>query len=126
MSTHSRIGIVLEDGTVKSIQCNGDGQVDNTGLVLDQFYSEPEDIHALINLGEIRSLKQDIDITYAYHRDNDEELNGPDISESAAFYFNEEILEYIYLYRDGEWFVKKPANGEEPMTVDEYLIFDQE
>ena len=61
MSTRCRIGIVEEDGTVKSIYCHHDGYVKGVGETLRKHYTDPEKIEKLINLGDISILGEEYD-----------------------------------------------------------------
>lgn len=56
MSTHSRIGIKNEDGSVESIYCHFDGGLDYNGMVLSRSYVDEAKVRELIALGDISSL----------------------------------------------------------------------
>lgn len=56
MSTHSYIGYVMEDGTVKYIYCHSDGDPSWVGRILENFYTQKESVKDLINLGDISRL----------------------------------------------------------------------
>lgn len=61
MSTRSTIGVLdLEQGTVRSIYCHFDGYPEWVGTILDQSYTSPEKINALIELGDLSSLGHEI------------------------------------------------------------------
>ena len=63
MSTRSRIAIELPDGKVKSIYCHNDGYLDHNGRILNNFYTDREKVRALIKLGDISSLSEEISPT---------------------------------------------------------------
>lgn len=56
MSTRARIGILLSDGTVKSINCYQDGYPEFTGKRLAKYYTSEKEVLELINGGDIMSL----------------------------------------------------------------------
>lgn len=63
MSTRSRIGIQLNDGTVKSIYCHHDGYKAYVGEILKEYYTNPDDIEKLVALGDISSLYKTLEET---------------------------------------------------------------
>ena len=56
MSTRSRIGMVLPDGTVESIYCHCDGYLKHNGLILLECYSDPARLKELLALGGLSGL----------------------------------------------------------------------
>ena len=106
MSTRSRIAIEKQDGTVTSIYCHFDGYISGNGETLQTNYSNREKVEQLIALGDISSLKSDIDETVAYHRDRGEDLNQKQHTNVEDFY-NEAFEmgeEYGYLFtKDNKW-----------------------
>ena len=56
MATRSRIGLVLDDGTVKSVYCHWDGYPEHHKPLLERYYDTPEKIEALLDLGDISVL----------------------------------------------------------------------
>lgn len=56
MSTRSRIAMIYEDDTVKSIYCHFDGYPSGVGKTLTNHYINPEKVKALMELGDISSL----------------------------------------------------------------------
>jgi len=137
MGTRSSIAIKTEDG-IKAIYCHWDGYVDNNGKILLNDYTDTEKVKALINLGDLSSLrseigeKQDFDDRdsqsenwcLAYHRDRGEDWSGTkpqEVADAVSFVdtFEGSSCEYFYLFDGRDWLV---SNG----TKDEsgYPIFD--
>ena len=56
MSTRSRIGMKMLDGSIKSIYCHWDGYPKGVGATLQKHYTDPKKIEELLNLGDISSL----------------------------------------------------------------------
>ena len=124
MGTHSAILRKREDGRYEGIYCHFDGYLSYNGRILKEYYSDPEKVKGLIALGDLSGLypllvppegtkhsynKPAKDITIAYHRDRDEDLNitvGPT---------KESVIEQIdngdnvYIFEDGKW----TYNGDE-------------
>ena len=120
MGTRSRIGIKMDDGMVKHIYCHWDGYISNNGDILFHHYNSKDKVMKLINLGDISSLENEVDIpkdkihtfdnpckgvTVAYGRDRGEKNTEPETSTEKEFW-NDYIEEYGYLYDNGKWFVK--------------------
>ena len=115
MGTRSRIGIQLEDGTVKSIYCHFDGYHEGVGQELIDSYTDREKVEKLIALGDISFLCSEVEptgphsfedpqrgVTVSYHRDRGEDFNPPTIDNSAESFFN--TSGYTYLFnKDGVW-----------------------
>ena len=89
MGTRSRIGIQMEDDTIRSIYCHWDGYPSHNGKLLLEHYNTDEKIHELIKLGSLSSLHESIEkpkghsydnpiegYTVAYHRDRFQNWNN--------------------------------------------------
>ncbi len=114
MSTHSYIGVIEEDGTLKYVYCHSDGYPSYLGRMLLTYYNTPELATGLVNLGNLSMVRERLapdkgeyhtfkkpvregskgGITTAYHRDRKERLcinkvviDGPDISTNAKKVF---------------------------------------
>lgn len=119
MSTRSRIGYVANDGKVVSIYCHWDGYPSNNGEILLNNYTDPFKVKALISLGAISSLGEEVypkpegegvtkhtfdtpqdGVTVAYYRDRGEnlEFNKPRIDESVDAFINSDVEEWGYLF----------------------------
>ena len=118
ISTRSRIGILKRNGKVETIYCHFDGYIEYNGRMLDEFYNDLKKIKELIKLGDISSLKENInpnpkmshsfdepqeDVVVAYHRDRDEDwkYTKPKIHnniDELNEYIDGSDIEYIYLY----------------------------
>lgn len=117
MSTRSNIAIKEKDDSVTVSYCHHDGYPEYTGKILLEHYNTEEKARALIKSGPIRLLKKTIEETnVAYRAANysDERirdhapLTGPDYFHSLVMYMSEVdsvFIEYIYLWRDGQWWV---------------------
>jgi hypothetical protein len=63
MATRSTISIVdtrTKDGSGRTIYCHWDGYLQNNGLILLESYTNPDKINALIDLGDISSLRENV------------------------------------------------------------------
>ena len=124
MATRSTIAIQLEDGTVKQVYCHWDGYLDHNGKLLLENYTDPAKIEALINHGQISSLRKEIgekhdfderfdqtdhryNWTNFYGRDRGETDVGYNTFKSLEDYTNNgQSEEYDYIFRKGAWYVK--------------------
>jgi len=106
MSTRSRIGILQENGSVKSIYCHYDGYPEYTGKILANNYTSPAEVDALIERGDLRCVNPDSSDNEHYKDTRGEEYAVAIISSDVHDYLGdakESWGEYAYLYRDGEW-----------------------
>ena len=102
------------------VYCHWDGYISNNGDILFHHYKSKNKVMKLINLGDISSLANEVDIpkdkihnfdnpcdgvTVAYGRDRGEKDIEPIISTEKEFW-DDYIEEYGYLYDNGKWFVK--------------------
>jgi len=111
MATRSRIGKKLEDGTIKSIYCHWDGYPEHNGEILKEYYKTEAKIDALLELGNLSSLAQDIGMQHdfkdpepgwcvAYGRDRGETNTKARISTTLSDMIQEE---YNYVWDNGKW-----------------------
>lgn len=59
MSTRSRIGVILEDGSICSSYVHWDGYPEYNGAILINNYTTKEKVSELIDMGDLSSLKTD-------------------------------------------------------------------
>ena len=118
MSTNSRIAIEDQSGKVRSIYSHWDGYPSCNGRILLENYKTKEKVEALIALGAISRLAEEVEIpegvthnfktpaygiTVAYYRDRGDDL---EISyhQDAKSFSSHDIGEYGYLFTAaGEW-----------------------
>ena len=117
MSTRSLIGQVLPDGTIRSIYCHYDGYPKGVGATLELFYRDSNTVSALLDVGDISSLRAELvpapdrehtynnpqdGVTVAYGRDREE--SGTEAREAASFSAFETYclrsVAFAYLFRE--------------------------
>ncbi len=139
MSTNSRIGKLLPDGTIKQIYCHWDGYVEGgVGETLVEYYNTDENIEALFELGDLSVLapkihptgehsfdKPEAYVCVSYSRDRKE-----DTEETCAKVVSMEEwmtpfysvgADYYYLFNAGNWLVKDLSDDEGWKLVKEFL-----
>jgi len=104
MATPSRIGIETTNASgnkvIKSIYCHFDGYPSGVGKTLMENYQDREKVEALISLGDISFLMEEIiptgphsfaspqpGVTVAYHRDRGEGFIPQQINTSVSEFF---------------------------------------
>ena len=123
MSTRGVIAVEDSDKTCRAIYVHFDMYLDGGGLCLTQHYSTPDRIEKLLALGNLSALgdklskddpepeAQDV-VCIAYHRDYGESYNAPRVWETADKLLDQASdiywAEYVYLFRDGEWYFDTP------------------
>jgi hypothetical protein len=126
MATRSRIAIEDQTGKVRSIYCHWDGYPSNNGRILLQHYKTQEKVEALIALGSLSSLNENVEIpegtthnfktpakgiTVAYNRDRGETLNI-EHHDSVGDFISSDIEEYGYVFTAaGEWLFADGHSG---------------
>ena len=127
MSTRSVIAIEDPNKQCRAIYCHFDGYVSNNGRLLLEHYNTPELAEALLALGSLSCLAERpapdpgekhsydhpvSDICIAYHRDRGEEFSRPKVWHDANSLLSKASdsywAEYVYLLRDGKWYVDSP------------------
>lgn len=127
MATRSTIAIELADGTVKQVYCHWDGYLDHNGKILINHYKDADKVAALVALGSISSLRNEVgekhdfdknDIarenkwTTAYHRDRGEDHNVNEYANFEQYCEEHQYEEYEYIFRNtGEWLVSGYSGG---------------
>jgi hypothetical protein len=121
MGTRSRIGMKLEDGTVKHSYCHYDGYPEGVGKTLEMHYNDIEKVEELLSFGDMSCLEEKIHpsgihnfkisengVTLFYGRDrgdSDVDAQVTSIEEFESIKFTT-CIDYIYLFSEGKWFVK--------------------
>lgn len=115
MSTRGRIGIAREDGKVESIYCHHDSYISGVGATLLEHYTDPEKVKALIALGDISSLHENIepDPVGGKYRDWREDFDSPHALKDAngKHSFDKPQIGVVVAYhrdRGESWNIVKP------------------
>ena len=125
MATRSNIAMKTADGKIVSVYCHWDGYVANNGKILLENYTDIDKIEALVALGSISSLgeqigeQQDFDDrstqkdnwTLFYSRDRGEELSIQEYDDIPSWIADME--EYAYLWNGQEWLVNDHGETDE-------------
>lgn len=132
MATRSTIAQEQPNGQVLQIYCHWDGYLDNNGRILQEHYTDKAKVYALMLLGDISSLREqigeahDFDVRYtdndpreqwcvAYGRDRGEKATHAKVFKNFEDYVeNHQFEEYEYIQRiDGRWYVSEYERGYE-------------
>jgi len=132
MATRSNIAMKTADGKIVSVYCHWDGYVANNGKILLENYTDAHKIEALVALGSISSLGEQIgeqqdfddrstqkdDWTLFYSRDRGEQLSIQEYDDIPSWIADME--EYAYLWDGNDWLVNDHGATDE----NGYPIFD--
>ena len=132
MATRSNIAMKTADGKIVSVYCHWDGYVANNGKILLENYTDAHKIEALVALGSISSLGEQIgeqqdfndrstqkdDWTLFYSRDRGEELSIQEYADIPSWI--DDMEEYAYLWDGNDWLVNDHGATDE----NGYPIFD--
>jgi hypothetical protein len=124
------------DGRVMQVYCHWDGYLDHNGKLLQEHYQDKAKVLALMLLGSISSLREEIgqahdfDARYdnkdprknwvvAYGRDRGEDNVDAHVFANFAEYVKDhQYEEFEYIYRnDGRWYVSKYGSNYEPLDA---------
>ena len=131
MATRSNIAYKTPEGKIRSIYSHWDGYPEHNGELLRRFYTTQDKVEALIALGSISSLGQDIGEqvdfdnqdthtetgTIAYHRDRGEQLSIQEYDDIPSWIADME--EYAYLWNGEDWLV-----NDHGATAEGYPVFN--
>ena len=136
MSTRSRIGLKLEDGTIKHSYCHFDGYPHGVGHTLVEHYSDIEKVKELLSFGDMSFLAPKVtpdgihnfntpekDVTVFYGRDR-AETDVDSATTSMDEYFSvkySSCIDYQYLFSGGHWWVYDNNDKTEWVLVKRYL-----
>ena len=123
MATRSNIAYKTPEGKIRSIYSHWDGYPEHNGELLRRFYTTQDKVEALVALGSISSLGQDIGEqvdfdnrdthtetgTIAYHRDRGEQLSIQEYDDIPSWIADME--EYAYLWNGEDWLVNDHMEG---------------
>lgn len=147
MSTRSTIAIKKENGEIDSVYCHSDGYPSHNGDLLLTNYNSEKSAKEIVALGGISFLDKNlspskkldkcrydwrekgevehsfdtphVDTTTFYHRDRGEDLDVHTCKTEKDFhdYWNSEV-DYLYLWKDGKWFIDGNELTEEMVKED--------
>lgn len=136
MATRSTIAMEQPCGKVMQVYCHWDGYLDHNGKLLQEHYQDKAKVYALMLLGSISSLREEIgqahsfDARYendnpkarwtvAYGRDRGEDNVDANVFKDFATYVKDhQYEEFEYIYRnDGRWYVSKYGSNYEPLDA---------
>lgn len=140
MSTRGIIAIEDPNKTCRAIYVHFDMYLDGAGLCLINHYTTPERVEQLLALGGLSSLGGKLseddsepdaqDVCVAYHRDRGEKYKAPCVWETADKLLDQAFdiywAEYVYLFRDGEWYFDTPYRPQGWRSVKQVLQEPQE
>jgi hypothetical protein len=136
MATRSRIGLMLEDGTIKHSYCHYDGYPAGVGETLVAFYNDVDKVKELLSFGDMSFLAQkvhpkgehtfnnpEIGVTVFYNRDRGESdvdsvVTSMDEYHSVKY---STCIDYLYVFSGGQWWVYNNLSKSGWKLVKKYL-----
>jgi hypothetical protein len=121
MATRSFIGKQNSDGSINYIYCHWDGYPSHNGVLLRDHYTTEEKVEALLNLGDLSSLGQELGEKQdfgdrstqketwclAYRRDRGDtggNAGRKSVTSMKAYYRQADCyIDYVYVFSNGEW-----------------------
>lgn len=110
MSTRARIGMVRPNGTILSIYTHSDGYISHHGPLLLNHYNTPKAVSALLRQGDCSRLRETVDDSIFYMRDNGEAGCAARVNNTAYLLYQRagrDVAEYIYLFNGSVWRVSE-------------------
>ena len=109
MSTRSNIAIQKPDGTILSIYVHSDGYPDGVGDCLINNYKTYISAEKLFRYGDASYLGSTLKECSFYHRDWKRDLDPAHVHKNfesfKKYYAGDVFIEFVYLYKDGQWLV---------------------
>ena len=120
MATRSRIGLMLEDGSIKHSYCHFDGYPKGVGHTLVENYSDIDRAKELLSFGDMSYLSPKVtpegehsfnnpekDVTVFYGRDRGESDVDSAITSMDEYHsvMYSSCIDYLYLFSGGHWWV---------------------
>ena len=120
MATRCRIGLMLEDGTVKHSYCHYDGYPEGVGETLVQHYNTEDKVKELVSFGDMSYLASEIHpegehnfekpeqgVTVFYNRDRGEtdvDAKTTSMDEYLSVQYSS-CIDYLYVFIGSNWWV---------------------
>ena len=120
MATRCRIGLMLEDGTVKHSYCHYDGYPEGVGSTLVQHYNTEDKVKELVSFGDMSYLASEIHpegehnfekpeqgVTVFYNRDRGEtdvDAKTTSMDEYLSVKYSS-CIDYLYVFIGSNWWV---------------------
>lgn len=112
MATRAKIGLLQENGLIKSVYHHWDGYPEWLGLTLIEKYTDVTTINNLLDGGDISTLESDQDWDRTplekpivlYYKDRGEKDCNFEMQSYEDFFKCERGEEYVYLFKNNEWF----------------------
>ena len=98
MSTRGYVGILTKKGDVKYIYNHYDSYLDYLGITLYQNYNTEEKAKELIKKGNASAIYSTLETSRFYDE-------SPCIEDLNHFLKDRCDIEWVYLFKDGQWFV---------------------
>ena len=111
MATRSYIGIKNENEKVDYIYCHWDGYPTHHGPILIEHYQTKEQVDALLNLGDVSILGEDIDKCVAYGRDKGESNVEKRKDVSLNEVTTNDTVDYTYIFDNNKWLCYHTSTG---------------
>ena len=109
MSTRSNIAIQKPNGTILSIYVHSDGYPDGVGQGLIDNYKTYISAEKLFRYGDASYLGSTLKECSFYHRDWQRDLDKAHVRKNfesfKKFYSGDVFIEFVYLFKDGQWLV---------------------
>ncbi len=106
MSTNSLVAYLNEDGSVVSSYVHYDGYATGVGEMLLEHYNSEERASDLAwCLGYASSLRETISESHEDRANTDEAIVHVSFEEFEEYIRENSYLEYVYVWKDGEWMV---------------------
>jgi hypothetical protein len=103
MSTNCQIAVQIEEDKFLMVYCHFDGHILGVGKKLIYYYNDYEKALALVNLGELVSIGNDLDKTETMYRDRKQDYIIKTVSEIDI---SNTPFRIYYKFKDKNWFAK--------------------
>ena len=123
MGTRSNIAYLKEDERVVVMYCHYDGYLDHNGRILLEHYNSEEDAQELVDNGYASSLSSTLEEINDGRANKDKPETYRSLGNYMSWNVDPLFIEFIYLWRDDQWWVAFNSSVETPDGFDKRMYY---
>ena len=123
MGTRSNIAYLKEDESVVVMYCHYDGYLDHNGRILLNHYNNEEEAQELVDNGYASSLSSTLEEINDGRANKDKPETYRSLGNYMTWNVDPLFIEFIYLWRDDQWWVAFNSSVETPDGFDKRMYY---
>jgi len=126
MGTRSNIAYLKKDARVVVMYCHYDGYLDHNGRILLNYYNNEEEAQELVDNGYASSLSPTLEEINKGRVNHDKPETYPSLGNYMSWNVDPLFIEFIYLWRDDQWWVAYSQAVETPDGFNKMIHYHTE